>query len=66
MLHTGIDKHKDNSFLTTVNDRGIVVKQERLKNTVGAFTQYFQSLGDEPQQAVSELIASYPLRDVHL
>lgn len=54
MLHTGIDKHKDNSFLTTVNDEGMVVKQERLKNTVAAFTEYFRSLGDEPQRAVVE------------
>jgi transposase len=54
MLHTGIDKHKDNSFLTTVNDEGTVVRQERLKNTVADFTTYLRSFGDENQRAVVE------------
>jgi hypothetical protein len=35
-VYTGIDKHKDNSFLTTVNDEGIVVKQERLDDLLSS------------------------------
>ncbi len=54
MLYTGIDKHKDNSFLTTVNDGGIVVKQERVKNTATVFTAYFRAFGDELHRAVIE------------
>ncbi len=59
MVYTGIDKHKDNSFLTTVNEQGMVVQQERLKNTVTAFTAYIRSLGNEPHRAVVELTAGW-------
>jgi transposase len=54
MLHSGIDKHKDNCFITTVNDCGDVVKEGRVKNTVDALSSYFRSLGSEPHRAVVE------------
>lgn len=65
MLYTGIDKHKDNSFLTTVNSESTIVKQERVRNTEFAFGTYFKPLGDEPHRAVVESTSGwYWLEDV--
>jgi len=36
MLHSGIDKHKDNCFVVTVNDQGTIVREARAMNSVGA------------------------------
>lgn len=30
MFYSGIDLHKDMSFITTLNDEGIIVKQEKM------------------------------------
>ena len=54
MLYTGIDKHKDNSFLTTVNSEGTIMKQERVRNTDFSFREYFRPLGNDPHRAVVE------------
>ncbi|MCK9425914.1 MAG: hypothetical protein M0Q21_07755 [Ignavibacteriaceae bacterium] len=32
MYYSGIDQHKQFSYITTVNDDGIIVKQAELKN----------------------------------
>jgi hypothetical protein len=32
MYFTGIDEHKDNCFLATVNDASVVIKRVRLRN----------------------------------
>ena len=54
MLYTGIDKHKDNSFLTTVNSEGSIGKQARVRNTEFALNEYFKPLSDGPHRAVVE------------
>jgi transposase len=54
MLYSGIDKHKDNCFIVTVNEQGTVLKEARVKNTVAALTAYFTSFGSEPHRAVVE------------
>jgi len=54
MLHSGIDKHKDNCFISTVNDQGIIVGEVRVKNTVADISAYFQSFGKEEHRAVVE------------
>ena len=41
MCYTGIDAHKDNCFLTTVNDAGVVVKRARLRNEPALILEYF-------------------------
>ena len=65
MLYTGIDKHKDNSFLTTVNSEGTIVKQERVRNTEFAFCDYFKPLGNGSHRAVVESTSGwYWLEDV--
>ncbi len=43
MYYTGIDEHKDNCFLTTVNDVGVVVKSGRIRNDPVLMLDYFQS-----------------------
>jgi transposase len=54
MLRSGIDKHKDNSFIVTVNDQGTVVREARVKNSVAALSPYFHSFGKEEHRAVVE------------
>jgi len=59
MLHSGIDKHKDNCFIVTVNDQGTVLKEARVKNSAPSLTAYFQSFGSEPHRAVVESTAGW-------
>jgi hypothetical protein len=64
MYYSGVDLHKDNCFITTVNDVGEIVKQERVRNDTLAITTYFRSL-QGPHKAVVESTAGwYWLRDV--
>lgn len=51
MVHSGIDKHKANCFITTVNDCGDVVKEARVRNTVDAVWACFRFFGTEPHRA---------------
>ena len=54
MLHSGIDKHKANCLITTVNDCGDVVKEAGVRNPVDAVSAYFRFFGTEPHRAVVE------------
>ncbi len=58
MYYTGIDEHKDNCFLTTVNDVGVVVKSGRIRNDPVLILDYFQS-HPGPHGAVVESTASW-------
>jgi transposase len=58
MFYTGIDLHKDNCFLTTVNDVGDIVKQERLPNVDDSIVGYFRSM-DGDHKAVVECTAGW-------
>jgi transposase len=53
MYYSGIDLHKDNSYITTVDDTGEIVKQERLHNVPDLIIGYFASLAG-PHKAVVE------------
>jgi hypothetical protein len=53
MFYSGIDLHKDNCFITTVDDGGAIVKQERLHNIPDIILAYFDSL-QGPHKAVVE------------
>lgn len=60
MLYSGIDKHKDNCFIVTVNDQGIVVKEARVRNSDALLTEYFRSFGTaEAHRAVVESTAGW-------
>lgn len=61
MYYSGIDLHKDNSFITTINDGGGLVKQERVRNTPESIRAYFGSIGAHPREhrAVVESTSSW-------
>jgi transposase len=61
MLHTGIDLHKRDLVVTTVDAAGQPVKTARLRTTRPAVTAYFGSLGVETgdQRAVVESTATW-------
>jgi hypothetical protein len=48
MLHSGIDNHKANCFITTVNDCGDVVKDAWVRNTVDAVSAYLRFFVTDP------------------
>ena len=54
MLHSGIDKHKDNCFIVTVNDQGTIVREARVENSIDALSAYFHSFAKEEHRAVVE------------
>ena len=58
MFYSGIDLHKDNCFITTVDDGGQIVKQERLRNVPEIILAYFTSLLG-PQKVVVECTAGW-------
>jgi transposase len=58
MFYSGIDQHKDNCFITTVDDTGAIVKQERLRNIPDIILAYFDSL-QGPHKAVVECTAGW-------
>ncbi len=58
MYCTGIDDHKDNCFLTTVNDAGAVVKRARMRNEPALILDYFHGLPG-PHRAVVESTANW-------
>jgi len=58
MFYSGIDLHKDNCFITTVNDAGKQVRQERLPNVPEIILSYFASF-DGPHRAVVECTAGW-------
>ncbi len=53
MYYTGIDFHRKTSYLTTINDRGEVVKRGNLRNDKEAILVYFSELA-EPSRVVIE------------
>ena len=58
MYYSGIDLHKDNCFITTVNDAGKQLRQERLPNVPECILAYFASF-DGPHKAVVECTAGW-------
>lgn len=41
MYYTGIDQHKNTSYLTTVDSNGLILKQANVKNTHYDILNYF-------------------------
>lgn len=58
MLYSGIDLHRDNSMITTINQSGIIVKQQKLPNDKQALLNYFFALGNQ-HRAVVEATANW-------
>lgn len=64
MYYSGIDLHKDNSYITTVNSRGKIVKQERVVNDKSLIIDYFRSIGTKHKTVVETTSSWYWLSDV--
>jgi len=58
MFYSGIDLHKNMSFITTLNEKGIVIKQDKLPNDEHTILNYFYSIGKH-HKAVVECIANW-------
>lgn len=63
MYYSGIDLHKDNSFITTLDVKGKIIKQERLFNDKAIITDYFKSIGRKHRAAVETTSSWYWLVD---
>jgi len=64
MFYSGIDLHKDNCFITTVDDRGEIVKQERVRNVPEIILAYFASLDGSHKTVVECTAGWYWLNDL--
>jgi transposase len=64
MFYSGIDLHKDNCFITTINDSGDIVGQERVPNVPEALLSYFARIGSEHQTVVESTMGWYWLNDL--
>ncbi len=64
MYYSGIDLHSDNSYITTVDDNGTVVKQQRIENINHCLLDYFQSLPGSHQAVVESTTGWYWLNDL--
>jgi transposase len=64
MFYSGIDLHKDNCFITTINDAGELVQQQRVANVPEALLAYFAPLGSDHQAVVESTAGWYWLNDL--
>jgi hypothetical protein len=64
MYYSGIDLHSDNSYITTVDETGTVVKQQRVDNCDKHILDYFHSLPGEHQAVVESTTGWYWLNDL--
>jgi len=64
MLYSGIDLHRDNSMITTVNDSGTIINQQKLPNDEVALLNYFLSMGNEHRAVVEATANWYWLSDL--
>ena len=58
MFYSGIDLHKNMSFITTLDNEGNIVKQDKLPNDEYAILNYFCSIGKH-HKVVVECIANW-------
>lgn len=64
MYYTGIDLHKQTSYLTTVDSTGKIIKQKNVKNVDHNFIQYFHSIPGEHKTTVESTMTWYWLNDL--
>ena len=64
MYYSGIDLHSDNCYITTLNDNGTVIKQQRVQNIDDQVLSYFQSLDGSHQAVVESTTGWYWLNDL--
>ena len=66
MLYSGIDLHRDNSMITTVDSTGKIINQQKLANDESSILNYFFSMGDQHQAVVETTSSWYWLSDLLL
>lgn len=64
MYYSGIDLHKDNSFITTIKDDGSIVKQSKISNDPEKIVEYFTSLSGEHKAVVESTAGWYWISDL--
>jgi len=64
MFHSGIDLHKDNAYIATVDDQGKIVRQERVPCQAAAVLSYFNSLPGSHRATVECTAGWYWLDDL--
>ena len=64
MYYTGIDQHKHTSYLTTVDNKGVIIKQANLKNNSHDILNYFHQLKGEHKTTVETTGGWYWLSDL--
>ena len=64
MYYTGIDLHKETSFITTVDEKGKTVAKANLPNNRDLILKYFGDLGGETQIVIESTASWYWLYDL--
>jgi transposase len=64
MYYTGIDLHKKTSFITTVDERGRIVRKANLQNVEREILEYFTALGTETKIVIESMASWYWLYDL--
>jgi len=64
MYYSSVDLHSDNCYITTLDDNGSVVKQQRIKNSAEHILDYFHSLPGTHQTVVEFTTEWYWLNDL--
>jgi transposase len=64
MLYSGIDLHKDNCVITTINNEGLMINQERVKNSYPDILRYFNSQNGHHKAVVESTSNWYWLSDL--
>ena len=64
MFYSGIDLHKNKSFITTIDEDGIIINQAKLRNDEHVLLDYFFSLGNIHKAVVESTSNWYWLSDL--
>jgi len=64
MFYSGIDLHKNMSVITTIDDNGIIIKQQKLANDEYLILNYFFSIGKQHRAVVESTSNWYWLCDL--
>jgi transposase len=64
MNYSGIDLHKDNSYITTVNNRGKKINESRIVNEEKLLLEYFSSISGKHKVVVESTSSWYWINDL--
>ncbi len=64
MFYSGIDLHKDNCVISTVNQDGEMIKQSKLPNHNSSIIRYFEEMGKDHRAVVESTSNWYWLSDL--